>query len=224
MQWEKSEIIGFELVYGIRAAVMRVPDKRLKPGQNLILFEPGKDHHINSYPICKINKESIVFYGDIPGHWGIGTQLYYRGPIGNGFALPSLQENLAFLSLGDCMASLLPVLDVGLANEKNIVYASDCFRLDLPNEVEVMNEKAIMENLSWVEMGYVEMSWHERMLYVPLLRKLKALKRKFQIYIHNQVLCYGQSDCLICSVETNNGIVKTCSQGHVFWLDDLEDF
>ncbi len=223
MNWELTTLHNFELINGVKTIGIKNKNRLVKPGQSYILYSQQDDLFIHHLVVCKIEQENIWLCGDISEKWKIGEALNIRGPIGLGFDLDPLAKNIVLASFGEVQGALLPLITQGLRNQLNISYALTNPWSSFPVEIELLAIHELGEVLSWADCCYFEISWQNMIKYKELLQSFEIFKNKIQILIRTPVLCYGQSECMICSIKTKHGLIKTCKQGNVFWLGDLEE-
>lgn len=192
----------------------------IKPGQFLIVYHPEKDDHLTPIYFC-LQLEDFFFSRPLNNNWEIGDQLIAKGPIGTGFSSNSDIQNLICISLGKPTGGLNPILEISVKNEKNVAYMVEEMNLILPNSVEIVLSETLDETLLWADRVFIEGERDQLEKNVDLLRKILDSKIPTEILVYCPILCSGGSQCLICSVKTKKGWVKTCQDGAVFNLDEM---
>ena len=193
----------------------------IKPGQFLIVYHPEKDDHL--IPIYfSLQMDGIFFSKPLNANWEIGDHLIAKGPIGAGFSEDSNFQNLLCVSIGKPKGSLIPVIENSVNIGKNVAYMVEEINFILPNSVEIVIPETLDETLLWADNILIEGKRDHLKENLGLLRKIMNSKIPTEILIYCPILCSGGSQCLICSVKTKKGWIKTCQHGTVFNLDELE--
>jgi len=154
-------------------------------------------------------------------NWEIGDQLIAMGPIGSGFSATLNYQNLLCVSLGRSKGGLNPIIESSVKQGKNVAYMVEDVNLVLPNSVEIVFPNTLDENLLWADRVLIEGERDYLEKNMDILRKIMNSKITTEILVYCPILCSGGSQCLICSVKTKNGLVKTCQYGSVFNLNEL---
>jgi NAD(P)H-flavin reductase len=194
MRWDRITVNHFELINGIKTIGIHFSNQPVRPGQSFICYSPRENGRLQLLVVCKMNAGMVWLSGGLFDQWQIGDELVIRGPIGSGFDQPPLVKNIVFGSFGEVSGVLIPLIWHGLKQQQNMTYALTYPSVDISAELELISIQEIGDVLHWADIFYFE------------------IKRED-----------GQADCMICSVNTKKGHRKTCKQGNVFWLGDLED-
>ncbi|MAT42085.1 MAG: hypothetical protein CL609_07065 [Anaerolineaceae bacterium] len=223
MRWEKIKINHFQLINGIQTIGVHNTNPQVGPGQSFICFSPSENVRLQYLFVCKIDDGMVWLSGAGFDRWQIGDELVIRGPIGSGFAQPPMVKNIVFGSYGAVSGALMPLIWHGLKQQKNMTYALTYPSVELSAELELISIQEIGDVVDWADILYFEIKREDIVKYNQVFQSIRPYFEKIQIFIHTPVLCYGQSECMICSVKTKHGYQKTCKHGSVFWLGDLED-
>lgn len=193
----------------------------IKPGQFLIVYNPEKDDRI--YPIYfALKLDDIFFVKPNNANWEIGDQLIVKGPIGPGFLNYSNYQNLLCISLGQYQGGLNPVIDHCVSLGKNVAYMLEDTNVVLPNSVEIVFPFTLAENLLWANYVLIEAERDHLEQSNEILKKIVKSGIPSEILLYCPILCSGDSQCMVCSVKTKKGWIRTCQQGTVFNLNELE--
>lgn len=193
----------------------------IKPGQFLIVYHPEKDDHL--LPIYfGLQMEHNFFVKPMDTNWEIGDQLISKGPVGPGFSEDSNYQNLLCISIARPKGGLNPVIENNARIGKNVAYMVEDINLILPNSVEIVLPETLDETLLWADRILIDGERDHLGKNMGLLRKILHSKTPTEILVYCPILCSGGSQCMVCSLKTKKGWVKTCQHGTVFNLDELE--
>ncbi len=162
------------------------------------------------------------FAPPLPAGWTPGIDLFLRGPLGNGFNLPTGLRRLAIASLSGSWARLLPLVEVVLPlNVEVTLYGTHASRL--PPAVEVLPLADLPGALEWADFLALEAPLAE-LEKLPQALGLGAGDRlllEAQVLIHTSMPCMGIAECGVCSVRTRRGWKLACKDGPVFEWSNL---
>lgn len=192
----------------------------LFPGQLFLAFNPKKNAHLMSVNIFSI-RETVWFVYDEEYLWEIGDDLIIHGPIGEGFRSILRYQNLLLIDLESENRSLYSLMEAGLNEGKNIVYSAKETEFPIPASVEIIPNSLTGETLFWADFIAVEVNREKLSLYEDLFIQIMNMNIDCDVMVHCPILCYGKSDCMVCTIKSKNGWVKTCQQGQVIKLDQL---
>lgn len=193
----------------------------IKPGQFYIVYNPEKDDILN--PIYfTLHLDEIFFLKPKNTNWEIGDQLIVNGPIGSGFSDYFNFQNLLCISLGQSHGGLNPVIDHGVSMGKNVAYMLDDANVVLPNSVEIVFPNMLDETLLWADFVLIEVERGLLEKNQEILKRILKSDVLTEILIYCPILCSGDAQCMVCSVKTNEGWIRTCQHGTVFNLKELE--
>jgi hypothetical protein len=198
---------------------MKIPS--IKPGQFFIVYNPEKDDRLS--PIYfTLHLDDIYFVKSKNTNWEIGDRLIVKGPIGTGFSNNSNIQNLLCISFDQSHGGLNPLIEHGVSIGKNVAYMVDDINLALPNSVEIVFPDMLDENLLWADYIVIEIERDNLEKNQEILKKILNLDVPTDILIYCRILCSGDSQCMVCSVKTKKGLIRTCQYGTVFKLNELE--
>lgn len=193
----------------------------IKPGQFFVVYNPEKDYHL--FPIYfTLQLEEVFFMKPKNTHWEIGDQLIVKGPIGSGFSNDSYFQNILCFCLDQSQGGLNPLIENSVSIGKNVAYMVDDINLPLPKSVEIVFPDMLDENLLWADYVVIEIERDNLEKYQGILRKILNSYLTTEILIYCPILCSGDSQCMVCSVKTKKGFIRTCQHGTVFKLNELE--
>ncbi len=92
----------------------------------------------------------------------------------------------------------------------------------LPNSVEIVFPDMLHENLLWADYVLIEAERDYLEQSKEIINKVLNSGNPAEILIYCPILCTGDSLCMVCSVKTKKGWIRTCQHGTVFKLIDLE--
>lgn len=195
--------------------------KSIQPGQFLLSYHPLKDDLIKQiFYVTRIDET----YFSIPenSNWEIGDELIFKGPGGNSFTDFSLAQNLLLISAGKTKGGLLSIIDNGIKKGKNIAYLTNDPDLPLPNSIEILTPDMLDDSLQWADSVSIEIDREDLINFTNLLQKVKTTRKSSEILIYSPILCSGESHCMICAIKTTKRWVRSCHNGAVFKIFDLE--
>lgn len=221
MNQSKIEIISIRNFGNLELISFQPDILAIKPGQFLIVYHPEKDDHV--VPIYFISGlQKNFFEKPSDSSWEIGDQLITKGPIGTGFSDKVRFQNLFCISFGKSKGGLNPILETSVKKGKNVAYMMDEMSLFLPNSIEIVFSNTIEETLHWADRVLIDVERDQLENNLDTLKWIMNLKIPAEILIYCPILCSGTSQCSVCSINTKKGGVRTCQQGTVFNLYELE--
>ena len=87
----------------------------------------------------------------LPLAWTPGTQLNLRGPLGHGFAIPSLARKVALITFDESPARLHGLISIALKQDAEVVLVSNMVLDDMPEAVEVQPPQALIDIYQWAD-------------------------------------------------------------------------
>ena len=194
----------------------------IRPGQFLLAYCPEKDNRIrDTYYALSLDKG----YFSLPkgGTWDIGDNLIYKGPIGKGFSKLDLFENVLCLNFSEEIAALSALIDLSVNHGKNIAFYGDSQPIQLDQSVEIIIKDMLIEAIHWADFIAIETTIADLNINKKYIEKMKLAGIPIEVIVHNPILCSGEANCMVCSIKTKKGWIKTCQYGSVFNLNELEE-
>jgi NAD(P)H-flavin reductase len=193
----------------------------IAPGQFLLAYHNQKNSRI--FPTYYVSHKGGTYYSyPDDSNWEIGDLLTVRGPIGNGFDNHSIYQNLLLMSLDIVKGSLNPLLENGIKLNKNVSYYLQDRDIDLPHSVEIILPDMLEESITWADFIAIEIVRENLDKYQNFLQKMKNSGVNCELMIYTPILCSGISECMVCALKTNKGWVRSCQDGQVIKLNNLE--
>ena len=218
---QKTEISIIRKFGDLQLISLKLKIPSIKPGQFLIAYNPEKDDHL--IPIYfALLLDDIFFMKPKNTNWEIGDQLIVKGPIGSGFLNDYNFQNLLCVSLDLPRGGLNPVIDHCVGTGKNVAYMLDDTDVGLPNSVEIVFPEMLDENLLWADYVLIEAERDHLDQSKEILKRILDSGIPTEILIYCPILCSGDSKCMVCTVKTKKGWIRTCQNGTVFNLNELE--
>lgn len=193
------------------------------PGQYFqawLLDEPENPLPFSLFPSI-IEAENFLAAPPLPVHWQVGARLNLRGPLGQGFHLPSHARHIALAACGESALRLLPLMAQALDQDCAVALFAGCPLPAIPSAVEIFPLAALPENLAWPEYlaldlpGLAGLEQLKTLLPAPLPCPAQAL-------VVLPMPCGGLADCAICAVPARHGHWKlACAEGPVFDLKEI---
>ena len=193
----------------------------IRPGQFFMGYVAGKDYHVS--PVYFVSsQEDHFFLRPEESRWELGDLVTLKGPIGNGFSDLSLYQNILLINSGMDNGVLSAVIEAGLKSNKNIAISTTNHDIQFPPSVEIILSDSIEESIEWADFIVVDIDRDNLPIERELFRKIELSNTPCEIFIYCPFLCSGNAECMLCTVNTKHGKVKTCKQGQVFDLKTLE--
>ena len=154
--------------------------------------------------------------------WGPGQELYLRGPLGRGFALPVSARKVALVAFDDPPVRLRGLIQAVLQRDAAVALVCDYPSERLPDAVEVQPLSALADVLNWAD--YLALDARRENL-PALSERLAGLNqyravREAQVLIRTAMPCGGVAECGVCAVNGKSGWNLACKDGPVLdWRD-----
>ena len=153
--------------------------------------------------------------------WYVGEELNLRGPLGNGFRLPTAAEWIGLVNYERCNAAcLLPLANVLLAAGKEVTLVTDAPVQGLPLAVEVLPGDQAEEVAAWADALAIWAGQQD----IPVLWQdfgKESSRKSIEVFIQSNMPCAGLAACGVCAVLTKKGWKHACKDGPVFVLHEL---
>jgi hypothetical protein len=227
-EWKVGVLTRIELdPYGRTAAWIECPARVVPAAGQYVLARSSEDE---SAPLAQALFSSALAPNrfqttGLPSHWGPGTSLQLRGPLGRGFALPPELRRLALASLGEGGARLRPLMDRALAQGLEVALFDDQPSHGLPPAVEAYPLSGLAEALPWADFLALDIPQNELAQLNRIFGARHALHHPLpaaQALIAGPMPCGTRADCGVCAVLTVRGWKLACRDGPVFNLEDLD--
>jgi Iron-sulfur cluster binding domain of dihydroorotate dehydrogenase B len=161
----------------------------------------------------------------LPPHWGPGTSLKLRGPLGRGFELPAALSRLALASLGEGGARLRPLMNRALSQGLEVALFDDQRSHGLPPAVEAYPLSGLAEALSWADFLALDVPYTALAQLNRIFGPRHALHYPLpaaQALIAGPMPCGSCADCGVCALQTRRSWKLACKDGPVFDLEELD--
>jgi len=229
-----GQVVELILEDGQRAARISCPANLIpSPGQYLLASDasdsplPVPVFYTDSAPqgVAVAPWRHFIAAPPVPDSWNPGHEIYLRGPLGHGFAIPVSARKVGLIAFDDSPSRLRGLIRPSLSQGAAVVLVSDFASGSLPNDVEVQPLSTLPEIIEWAD--YVAFDAARENL--PELReKLRTLdqfsagaKREAQILIRTPVPCGGVAECGVCAVTLKSNWRMACKDGPVFGWNEL---
>jgi dihydroorotate dehydrogenase electron transfer subunit len=211
---------------GLEGLVACSPGAVPAPGRYLQAHAPVEMDAALGTPLFLSEPSTAGFWAapPFPVHWGPGTELVLRGPLGRGFDLPPALRRLALAALGGSPARLLPLVMLALGSDCAVTLFTDSTLPGLPASVEIYPLASLRESLNWPDL----LAFDLPMRRLPDLRGLLGLDAhqplpcQAQALIWTPMPCAGIGECGACAVPVRRGYKLACADGPVFPLNALD--
>ena len=193
------------------------------PGQYLLAGSASNDPLPVPLFYTDSSSEGFITASPIPASWNPGQEVYLRGPLGHGFALPPSARRVALVAFDDSFMRLYGLISQALKQSAAVVLVCNVDADGLPPEVEIQPLSVLDDILRWAD--YIAFDV-ERESLPGLRERLVGLKQvtnrsEAQVFIHAPVPCGGIADCGVCSVVLKPGWKMACKDGPVFDLGEI---
>lgn len=193
----------------------------IRPGQFFIAYVAGKDYHV--WPVYFVSfQEDHFFLRPEESRWELGDSISLKGPIGNGFSDLSMYQNILLINLGTNHGVLSALMEVGLKSNKNVAIFTKNHEIQFPPTVEIILPGLLEESINWADFIVVDIDRDNLSIEHELIKTIDLSNTPCEIFIYCPILCSGNAECMVCTINTKKGKVKTCKQGQVFDLKSLE--
>jgi NAD(P)H-flavin reductase len=234
MQTGKGKVLELILADGFHhVRVFCTPNLIPSPGQYLLAGD-GSDAPL-PVPLFHTDSASQGFIaaGLIPNSWNPGTELYLRGPLGQGFSLPLSARKVGLVALDVSPARLKGLIQPALRQEAAVVLVCNSSVDHLPDDVEVHPMSALQEIVEWADylafdvereqLNLLTERWGKQNPVAVGKARVEFARKEAQVLIHTAMPCGGVAECGACAVILKSGWKLACKDGPVFaWRDILE--
>jgi hypothetical protein len=226
--WTAGAITRLELdPYGRAAAWIECPQQVIPAAGQYVLARASQDE---SAPLALALIPGALApnrfrANGLPPHWGPGTSLQLRGPLGRGFILPPTLRRLALASLGEGGARLGALMDQALAQALEVALFDDLHPHGLPPAVEAYPLSGLAEALTWADFLALDVPHTALAQLSQIFGPRRALRQPLpaaQALVAGPMPCGARADCGVCAAQTRRSWKLACKDGPVFDLDELD--
>lgn len=194
------------------------------PGQYWLAHAPALQESLpTAIFAARILPEGIHIAPPLPPAWSAGMPLAVRGPLGNGFHLPTIARAVALAGFDLTPHRLLPLVALALQQDAAVALYTAAPPRGLPDEVEILPPDLLPQALTWADYLALDLPL-SKLPDLPRLLGLKPFERltcAAQALIHVPMPCGGAAECGICAVPFGRGWKLACKDGPVFELNPL---
>jgi len=150
--------------------------------------------------------------------WAVGQEIFLRGPLGRGFAVPTSARKIALVAYGEPPWRLRGLIQPALKQGAAVVVLCDMPFESFPDDVEVQPVSMLEEILAWSDYSAIDV---ERGNLFALRERLGLMKQtpvqgEAEILIRTAMPCGGIAECGVCAVTVRSGWWMVCKDGPVF--------
>lgn len=155
--------------------------------------------------------------------WQPGTQLNIRGPLGNGFSIPSFARKVALIVFDDLPARLRGLISIALKQGAEVVLVSNTVLADMPEAVEVQPLQAMFEIYRWADYAAFDVGRENLFHLRESFGKQDQAKapREAQVLIRAPMPCGALAECGVCALTIRRDWKMVCKDGPVFEMKEL---
>jgi NAD(P)H-flavin reductase len=211
---EAGEDIG--LVLGVESKLTFSPGQYFQASETI----PSSVLPYVFYPLQRTEKTLSV----IPSrksNWYPDQEISLRGPLGNGFHLPSTVTKVGLVAFGQAKTtSLLPLAETLLAAGKEAALVTDLPVQGLPMALEILPSEQAAEVAGWADALAICALPKD----IPELMRVfskEASRKSVEVFLQTEMPCAGVAACGVCAILTKKGWKHACKEGPVFSLGDL---
>jgi len=200
---------------GIACAANLIPS----PGQYLSASTTSRSDPL---PVSLFSTEStpqgFIACGPIPEAWKPGTEIYLRGPLGNGFVIPSSARKVALVVFDGSPLRLRALMRIALRQGAAVVLICNGCKFQSPDEVEIQPLSALGEIIDWAD--YI--AYDVAREIIPELKQMLEVQNRMvvkgvaEVLIHTPMPCGGIAECGVCAVTLKSNWKLSCVDGPVF--------
>ena len=155
--------------------------------------------------------------------WNVGQELFLRGPLGRGFAVPTSARKIALIAYDELPWRLQGLIQPALKRGAAVVMVCDKSFDSLPDDVEIQPLSTLNEIMAWADYAAFDVV---REKLFELNEKLVALKKTpvhggAEILIRTSMPCSGIAECDVCAVQVKSGWGMVCKDGPVFRAEEI---
>lgn len=201
-----------------------VPNLTPAPGQYLLASDgldsplPIPLFHTDSAP------QGFIAAPPVPASWNPGLELYLRGPMGRGFAMPFSARKVGLVAFDSSHARLKALIPSALKQDAAVVLVCNSNPENLRDDVEVQPISALNDVAEWADYLAFDVKRENLNQIREQLGKTSqlAVGKEAQVLIHTPVPCGGIADCGVCAVTLRSGWKLACKDGPVFDWSEVE--
>jgi len=221
MHTGKGQVLELILEDGIRLVRISCPSNLIpSPGQYLLAGD-GSDAPL---PVPLFHTDSaprgFIAAGLIPSSWNPGTELYLRGPLGQGFNLPLSARKVGLVAFDVSPTRLRGLIQPALRQDAAVVLICNSGTDHLPDEVEVQPMSALQGIVEWADYLAIDVEREKLHQLKEGLGKLNQVEA--QVLIHTPIPCGGVAECGVCAVTVKPSWRLACKEGPVFTWREVE--
>jgi hypothetical protein len=232
MDTKKSQVAEMILWDGLRQARIDCPVNLIPaPGQYLLASDASNSTLPVSIFYTDSAPQGFIAAPPVPPSWNPGHEIYLRGPLGRGFALPSSARKVALVAFDDSPARLHGLIKKALQQNAAVVLLCDARLDNLPDAVEVQPVSAVSEIMHWADYvafdvarenlpGLREQLFNGGQAQV-LNARIELRRNESQVLVRTPVPCGGMAECGVCAVMVKSAWKMACKEGPVFDWNEL---
>jgi dihydroorotate dehydrogenase electron transfer subunit len=153
----------------------------------------------------------------LPKAWTPGTSLNLRGPLGNGFRLPTASRAVALAAFGESAQRLSALIEPAIAQGAAVTLLCAQPPQGLPNEVEIMPLGSLKDVTQWADYLALDLT-REMIRSLPELFQSITISCEAQVLVATPMPCGGRGDCGVCAGTVKRGYKIICKDGPVLDL------
>ncbi|PKO13141.1 MAG: hypothetical protein CVU39_20400 [Chloroflexi bacterium HGW-Chloroflexi-10] len=221
MVWKELTLFEIRRFGGLDAVRFFPEVTQAKPGQMIYAWQTELDIRVTPLMFVDTINGENWFGGHLPSSWQIGRKFHVRGPVGNGFSKLDRFQNVMLIGTSLYSPCLTAIIRDGLVSGKNFSYLGKG-NFVFPPQVEVIQDNELLNNLDWADCFMLEIVGEEFNLAWPYVEKIIKTKKLAEVMIVNPILCMGDAECFVCAVKTQKGFKRSCKDGPIFNLYELD--
>jgi dihydroorotate dehydrogenase electron transfer subunit len=211
----------FEVYFEKNAAARITCPNGLVPGPGQYLLADAPPGPAETLPVAIFPAGSaeggFLIASPVPKAWTPGTPLNLRGPLGNGFKLPTASRAVALAAFGESAHRLAALIEPSIAQGAAVTLLCEQPTQGLPNEVEIMPLKSLKEVNRWADYLAVDMPREMTRCLSELFQSI-TISCEAQVLVTTPMPCGGRGDCGVCAVSVKRGYKLICKDGPVLDL------
>jgi hypothetical protein len=210
-------------VYFEKNAAARIACPRgLVPGPGQYLLADASPGMAEILPLAVfpagLTEGGFLVASPVPKTWTPGTSLHLRGPLGNGFRLPTASRAVALAAFGESIQRVSALIEPAIAQGAAVTLVCGQPPQGLPNEVEIMTLGSLKDVTQWADYFALDLP-REMIKSLPELFQSITVSCEAQVLVTAPMPCGGRGDCGVCAVAVKRGYQLICKDGPVLDLN-----
>jgi hypothetical protein len=218
-----GKVLELLLQDGLRHARIACPANLIPSAGQYLLASSGSDPLLPASVFYTDSALEGFITAPAPDTWIPRLELFLRGPLGRGFALPSGAKKICLVAFDDPPIRLRGLIRLSMKQQAAVTLVTDAGVDSFPDEIEVQPLASLTEILAWADYVAMDVARENLQRLMEKLGKanLLSVMDEAEVLVRAQTPCGGIAECGVCAVTTRSGWSMTCKDGPVFSFNDL---